>query len=473
MKIKSYISAVFVSLLLASGSYAQSLPTDLEKAWQATKLPLSDLSLVISDANTGEIISQVNADTPRNPASVMKTVTTWASLSELGPEFTWYTRFLSSPNAKVDAEGTLSSPLYVKAGGDPWFTVEDLWNSLRELRLRGIKNISEVIVDRSMFGQVAIEPDAFDASGDRPYNASPDAMMVNFGAIRILFSPDAANKQWVPIVDPPTRNITIDGQIEWQNGTCRGSPPVSVGVQPAGQGAVIKLAGKAIGSCGEFSIYRLVESQEKHFESLFKLLWRELGGSLGHGIKAGAIPANAKLIFAHSSPPLADVIRQINKFSNNVMARMTLLTLGAQKYGNGATKSSGGNAIMDILRAQGVNTNGWVLDNGSGLSRVGRVTASGLAQMLGFAWRSELMPEFVSSLAISGVDGTMRRRLRKDGVRGKAHMKTGTLRDSRALAGYVHGASGKQYILVSMVNSQNPAAIRSFDDAAIKWLAEQ
>lgn len=464
---------VFLALLLGQMALAQGLPNDLQKAWQATKLPLSDLSLDIRDANTGTIIAQVNPNTPRNPASVMKTVTTWTALSELGPEYTWNTKFLANSGSIIDAQGSLTGPLYIKAGGDPWFTVEDLWNSLRELRLRGVKNLSEVVIDRSLFGQVAIQPGDFDDSADRPYNASPDAMMVNFGAIRILFSPDKNSSKWVPIIDPPTRNIKIDGEIEWQNGTCKSSPPVAVNVVNNGQETIIKLAGKAIGSCGEFSIYRLVDTQAGHFESLFKLLWKELGGTLGHGVKSGVVPAKAQLLFNHVSPPLADVIRQINKYSNNVMARMTLLTLGAKKYGNGATKQTGAKAANDVLNQQSVNTEGWVLDNGSGLSRTGRVTAAGLAQMLEQAWRSSLMPEFVSSLAISGVDGTMRRRLRDSAVRGQAHMKTGTLRDARAIAGYVHSDSGKQFILVSMVNSANAVAVRSFDDAVIKWLASQ
>lgn len=467
------ISLSLAGMLIASASVAQALPADLQRAWQATKLPLSALSLDIRAADSGAVIAQVNPATPRNPASVMKTVTTWAALSKLGPNYSWRTQFLSRANAKVDSQGTLSGPLYIKAAGDPWFTVEDLWNSLRELRLRGIKNLSQVIVDRSLFGQVAINPNAFDSSGDRPYNASPDAMMVNFGAIRILFSPDSTNKQWLPIIDPPTRKVQISGSIEWQNGSCKGSPPVSVNVQPSGDTAVIQLAGKAIGSCGEFSVYRLVNSQEQHFTDLFKLLWKELGGTLGHGVIAGQVPGQSSLIYSHSSPPLADVIRQINKYSNNVMARMTLLTLGAKTSGSGATTASGSQAVQAVLRGQGIDTSSWVLDNGSGLSRTGRLTAGGLGQMLQVAWNSPLMPEFVSSLAISGVDGTMRRRLRDSAVRGQAHMKTGTLRDARALAGYVHGASGKSYILVSMVNSDNAAAVRSFDDALVSWLAKQ
>lgn len=460
--------AMFTNVALAQG-----LPDDLQKAWQATKIPLSDLSLDIREVNSNAIISQVQANVARNPASVMKTVTTWTALSTLGPNYTWQTSFYAQPDAYIDKQGSLPGALYIKAGGDPWFTVEDLWRSLRELRLRGIKNLTQVVIDRSFFGDVSINPGAFDDSADRPYNASPDAMMLNFGAIRVLFLADERKQQWVPIVDSPTRNINLTGKIEWLPGKCRASAPISVDVAQQGELININLVGKAIGSCGDFNVYRLIGTQTDHFESLFRLIWKELGGTLAKDIRSGTLPRQSRLLYSHQSQPLSTVIRQINKFSNNVMARMTLLTLGAKMYGHGATAPVGAKAALEILQNQGVNTNGWVLDNGSGLSRTGRLTADGLAQMLGVAWRSPMMSEFVSSLAIAGVDGTMGRRLRGAETRGQAHLKTGTLRDARALAGYVRGASGKTYTLVSMVNSANAGAVRAFDDAVVSWLTKQ
>ena len=461
-------ACLLAGLSLTAG--AQALPPELQQAWKATRLPLSALSLEIREAG-GPVLASVQADMPRNPASVMKTVTTWTALSTLGPDYVWRTRLLADPGARIDAQGTLQGPLYVQAAGDPWFRQEDLWNLLRELRLRGVKNLSEVVVDRGVFGDVAIDPGAFDDAPDRPYNASPDAMMVNFGATRLVFLPDAQSRQWIPLLDPPTRDVRVEGRLEWVDGVCKGSPVVAADVQPVGPQSVIHISGKAAGDCGEFSLYRLAGGQGEHFEALFRLLWRELGGTLSRGIRAGRVPARATALAWHDSPALADVIRQINKHSNNVMARMTLLTLGADMHGPGATPDSGGRAVRQIRKNQGVDTTGWVLDNGSGLSRQGRVTAHGLAQMLDVAWRSPMMPEFVSSLAISGVDGTVRRRLRDQDTRGQAHLKTGTLRDSRALAGYVRGASGKRYILVSLVNDPGAAAVRAFDDAVVAWLA--
>nr|WP_243650867.1 D-alanyl-D-alanine carboxypeptidase/D-alanyl-D-alanine-endopeptidase [Paracandidimonas soli] len=456
--------------LAAAVAGAQSLPSELQGAWRATKLPEQSLSLFVQEVG-GPVLLAVNPATPRNPASVMKLVTTWAGLSGLGPEYVWRTHLLARGGGVVDEQGTLSGPLYIQAAGDPSFTVQDLWLLLRELRLRGIKNLGEVVVDRSRFGNVAIDPGAFDNSPDRPYNASPDAMMVGLGATRLLFQPDARAKQWIPIVDPPVPGLRITGQVAWSDARCTGSPTVGTQVQGTASGVEVLLSGNAPGECGEFSVYRLALSQPEHFSNLFRMLWRELGGTLARGIVAGKVPPEAKPVAWHDSRPLADQIRIVNKQSNNVMARHLLLTLAAETSGPGATVPAGERAVLQLLQGQGVDTSGWVIGNGSGLSREGRLTASGLGGMLDAAWHSSLMPEFISSLAISGVDGTVRRRLRDDDVRGMAHLKTGTLRDARALAGYVLGASGKRYILVSMVNGDQAAAVRSFDDAVIRWLA--
>lgn len=460
-----------VALLLWSAiPAAQALPPELQKAWRATGLPDSAMSLYVQEVG-GPSLMAVNASEPRNPASVMKMVTSWAGLLALGPEHTWRTTMLAEHGLRLDDQGTLAGPLYIKAAGDPFFTVQDLWRMLRELRLRGIKNLSEVVVDRSVFGAVAINPGAFDGASDRPYNASPDAMMVGLGAVRLLFYPDTRGQKWVAVVDPPVQGVRVAGQVEWRSGTCPGSPGVATAVSTLGADTVIQVSGQAVGSCGAFSAYRLAQSQEDFFEGVFRMLWRELGGTLARDVRNGRAPGNAQVVAWHDSDSLANVIRQINKQSNNVMARMLLLNVGVKANGPGATAHSSAQAALNLLRNENVDTRGWEIENGSGLSRTERLTAAGLAGMLDGVWQSPLIGEFVSSLAISGVDGTVRRRMRNSEAQGMAHLKTGTLRDSRALAGYVLGASGTRYILVSMANHANAVAMRSFEDALVKWLA--
>lgn len=450
----------------------QSLPPEVQQAWRATRLPDSSLSLVVHELG-GPRLASINASAPRNPASVMKMVTTWTALSGLGPDYSWRTAFYARPDAEVDAEGSLAGPLYLKAGGDPLLTMHELWSLLRELRLRGIKNLSEVVVDRSRFGDVALDPGAFDGAGDRPYNASPDAMMVGLGTIRLVFMPDPAARKWVPIIDPPMQGIRVQGKVEWSNARCPGSPHVITQLRRTGKETVVEVSGTVAGSCGEFSLYRLALPQAQHFEAMFRMLWKELGGTLARGLREGSVPANARMLAWHDSESLADTIRLINKQSNNVMARTLLLTLGAEQRSSGATPRAGAQAALNVLQEQGVDTRGWVLENGSGLSRTERLTAGGLTGMLDVAWRSPLMPEFMSSLAISGVDGTMRRRLRSDETRGMAHLKTGTLRDSRALAGYVLGSSGRRYALVVMINEDRAATTGKFLDELVEWLAKR
>jgi len=480
-------------------THAQALPAALQSFWQRAQVEVDRASILVREVGGAVPLVSVNPQVPRNPASVMKLVTTWAGLSGLGANWRWRTELLAGETAHVDARGRLSGALYLRAGGDPALTVEALWRLLRDLRLRGVAQLDELVVDRSIFGQVAIDPDAFDAAGDRPYNASPDAMMVNWGAVRIAFFADARARQWRPVLDPPVSGVSLSGTLDWAAGACPDDPKdskVQVNRMPAHNVQVVQVDGKMqvavsgvrAGACGNFSVYRLLQPQEQHFGLLFRTLWQELGGTLGRdfNLRSGPVPDRAQVLVWHDSPPLSEVIRSINKYSNNVMARMLLLTLGAWgsddaggerlRMGEqqaGATASSSAAWVMRWLRGQGVDTRGWRIANGSGLSRRARLTASGLAGMLDVAWQSSLMPEFVSSLSIAGIDGTLQDRLRTEQTQGAAHLKTGTLRDAQALAGYVLATSGKRYIVVCMVNSTDVAGVQQFHDALITWVRKQ
>lgn len=460
--------------LAAQPAWSQSsrLPSELASAWQATKLPDSALSLVVQEVGGSELLS-INGELPRNPASVMKLVTTWAALAELGPNYVWRTELLTEPGARPNAQGVLPGPLFLRAGGDPMFMLQDMWTLLRELRLRGVRQISDVVIDRSRFGQVEIDPGAFDGAADRPYNASPDALMVGFGASRLIFTPDPAGRRWLPAIDPPLPGLNIEGQVEWSDVRCPGPPVVQTEPIMSAQGISLRVQGKVAGSCGEFSLFRLAMSQTDFATQVMRYLWKELGGTFTGQVRSGAVPLDAVLIASHESPPLAEVIRQINKRSNNVMARTLLLTLGAERGTRPATVPSSGQTLQAVLARQGLSMPELVVDNGSGLSRNALVSANSLAQMLTLAWNSNVMPEYLSSLAITGVDGTVRRRLRNDPAQGMAHVKTGSLRNVRAIAGYVLGASGKRYVVVSLVNDEQAAAVRPFDDALIAWLANR
>jgi D-alanyl-D-alanine carboxypeptidase/D-alanyl-D-alanine-endopeptidase (penicillin-binding protein 4) len=192
-------------------------------------------------------------------------------------------------------------------------------------------------------------------------------------------------------------------------------------------------------------------------------------------MRVETLPADAKLFYEHDSLPLTEIIRLVNKYSNNVMARHLMLTLGVEKYGPPATVASGRNAIRLWLANRGIQMPGFVLDNGSGLSRAERVTVRGLGEMLDRAWHSPFMPEFAASLPLSATDGTLRNRFKSPGMQGRIRLKTGHLDNVSALAGFVNAASGKTYVVAIIVN--HPGAQGGSGEAVhaelIRWVFGQ
>ena len=209
---------------------------------------------------------------------------------------------------------------------------------------------------------------------------------------------------------------------------------------------------------------------------LFKALWQQSGGVLSGTLKLGALPPDARLLYTYESLTLGEVIRLVNKFSSNAMARTLFLTLGAEKFpGRPATPEEGREAIRDFLARHDITIPGLQLENGSGLSRNERITAAGLADVLLAAYRSQFMPEFAASLPLSATDGTLKRHFRSPEMQGRLRMKTGTLDDVKALAGYVHAASGKTFITVVILNHPTAAqgSGEAIENALVQWVFGQ
>jgi D-alanyl-D-alanine carboxypeptidase/D-alanyl-D-alanine-endopeptidase (penicillin-binding protein 4) len=199
-------------------------------------------------------------------------------------------------------------------------------------------------------------------------------------------------------------------------------------------------------------------------------MWAEMGGKLVGRVREGRAPSGLKNAFEVTSPSLAEVIRDINKFSNNVMAQQLFLTLSL-KSGTASREASRG-VVQAWWRERFGEQDMPVLDNGSGLSRQERLSPQGLARMLQTAFISGAMPELTSSLPITGIDGTLRSS-RSRVSQGWAHLKSGTLRDSTALAGYVHTTSGRRLVMVGIINHPNALAARPALDALVDWAVKE
>jgi D-alanyl-D-alanine carboxypeptidase/D-alanyl-D-alanine-endopeptidase (penicillin-binding protein 4) len=448
-----------------------TLPQSVQDVLVSNELPKSSLSVFVQDVQSSRPLIAFNATTPRNPASVMKLVTTLAALEEFGPGHRWETEALASTPM---AAGRLEGHLYLRGGGDPYIVTESFWRFLRELRKQGLEHIGgDLVVDNSLFEVEPEDPGEFDGRPYRSYNVTPRALLVNFNTVRFQFRPDENGKRVIITPDPPLTTMTIDNQLELIDGDC-GTHLRRLRMEVAVNGEVdtVQFRGKYPTSCGTFAVDRSVNAPLPYVYGIFDALWQEMGGSIDGSVRAGMVPEDARRLYRMQSLTLAELIRAINKHSNNVMTRGLLLSLGVARYGEPGSIDKGRRAIVEWLDKRRIPRDGLVLDNGSGRSRTARITVATLGELLLAAYRSPLMPEFVSSLPLSGIDGTMRLRYRHDPLEGRLHVKTGLIDDVNAIAGYLVADDGHTYVVAAMQNHPgiHRGRGRHVQDALLEWL---
>jgi len=448
------VAASGALLLFATSAIARDrpyLPPEVEKALARYKVPGTSLSVFVREVGRDEPIISYNSQVPRNPASAMKVVTTYAALESLGPAYTWRTRAYATGPIR---DQVLQGNLVLVGGGDPYMTAERWWSFVSDLRQAGVQRIAgDVVIDNTLFAPQGEDRGSFDNRPYRTYNVLPDALMVNFQTVTINVVPDAATSSVRASANPWPANLTLENAVQLNPGSCRrASGGVVVSMPEGPTGSRVNLSGRYAAGCGQFSVSRAVMRAPDYAFGLFQTLWQQAGGSIDGGMKLGAVPADARLLYTHDSLSLAEIIRLVNKYSNNVMARMVFLTLAAEKAGRPATSAGGRQAVQAFLASRGISIPELRLENGSGLSRDERISALGLADVLLDAYKSQYMPEFAASLPLSATDGTLRRRFRSGEMQGRLRMKTGSLEDVSALAGYVNAASGRTFVTVIILN---------------------
>ena len=467
-EIAAPLCALALSFLAAHSQAAQAtpdaLPPSVGAALARAGVPREALVAMVQEVGQGEPRLKWRIDAPANPASVMKLLTTYAGLDLLGPAWTWSTPVWLQGNLHG---GVLDGNLVIKGNGDPKLVLERLWLMLRRVRQLGVDEIrGDIVLDRSAFTVPEQNAADFDGEALRPYNVGADALMLNFKALVFTFTPDAARGIATVAVDPPMAGVRVEAGVPLVAGGCddwRGAlrADFSDALHPLFKGGFPV-------TCSE-KVWPLAYTDAAHYnERAIAGMWQAVGGRLAGSVREGLAPATAPS-FVSTSPTLAEIVRDINKYSNNVMAQQLFLTLALTQRGSGTPE-----VARDVLREWAIArfgaaaTAGLVIDNGSGLSRDGRVSARLLTQLLESAWASPVMPELMSSLPVAGVDGT----LKKTRVTlGRAHLKSGSLRDVAGIAGYVLANSGRRYVVVAIANHENANAARPAFDALVQWAA--
>jgi D-alanyl-D-alanine carboxypeptidase/D-alanyl-D-alanine-endopeptidase (penicillin-binding protein 4) len=459
------------SALPLAAQESAGLPVEVQRVLNERRIPAASLSVYVREVAGAAPLVSHNAAVPRNPASTMKVLTTYAALELLGPAYTWRTRAWAAGPVRNQV---LDGNLVLEGGGDPFMTADRWWGFVNGLRQAGVERVTgDVVIDNSLFASQGDDRASFDNRPYRAYNVLPDALMVNFQTVNVNVVPDAAASAARVRVYPWPANLVVDNEVRLQRGACRGVAGGLVVAAPEGPtGNRLSVAGNFRSGCSPVALTRAVMRAPEFAYGTFRTFWQQSGGVLDGGLRMGAAPADAQLLYTHDSLSLAEVIRLVNKFSSNVMARHLLLTVAAEKAGRPATTAAGQRAIAEFLASRGIAIPELVIENGAGLSRIERITAVGLADVLLDAWRSPYSAEFQASLPVAAVDGTLRRRFRSPGIEGRVRMKTGNLQDVSALAGYVTTASGRSYVAVIFLNhagadTGHGAALQS---ALVDWL---
>ncbi|CAG1002823.1 partial serine-type D-Ala-D-Ala carboxypeptidase/endopeptidase (penicillin-binding protein 4), partial [Burkholderiales bacterium] len=469
MRIRLFLG--LAGLLLASAA-AATLPGPMQRELARAGIPASAVALDLREAGATGALLQHRARAPMNPASTMKLLTTYAALEILGPNYTWKTPAYLAGELR---EGTLLGDLYLQGSGDPKISFEALNGFLHQLRSQGLAHIQgDLVLDRSRFALPPHDAAAFDNEPQKAYNVGPDALLFNFKTIRFLFSIDAAQNQPRVRAEPHPAGLTLDAQLTPAAGPCNNwRAKVEARFDSAPGQAMVSFRGAFPLACEEQSWWVSLFDHAPLLGQSFQSMWQAQGGSLSGGWREGRVPALAKPFAQLESPPLAEVIRDINKRSNNVMARQLFLTMAAPEAGQVATLPAAQARLAAWLKGKRLHFRELAVENGAGLSRHDRISAEHLAQVLQDAWASTVMPEFLASLPVSATDGTLQHRMLGRPAAGRAHLKTGSLDEVRALAGYLLDARGRRYVLVALVNHPRAAAAQPALDALVDWVVSR
>jgi serine-type D-Ala-D-Ala carboxypeptidase/endopeptidase (penicillin-binding protein 4) len=467
-----------LGLALAGAAGAQQsdpalLPAAAKRVLGAYGLSADGLSVYVQEVGAPHPLLEFNADVPRNPASTQKLLTTFAALELLGPAYTWRTELYALGKRSGDR---LEGDLLVKGYGDPNLTTERVWLLLRGLQRNGVRHVAgDLVIDDSYFALDPEDPGDFDGQRFRTYNALPYALLTNFHAVDFIIRPDRTNGGVTIRTDPPIPNLLIDNHVKLVEGRCEGALDIGMRQREDASTAGVSLVGTMPRTCGEHNFASTVMDSPSFSYGVLRGVWEEMGGQIDGGMRIGVAPRGTRPTYSLESPPLGIVVRTINKYSNNVMARQLLISMGAERFGAPGTQLKGIAAVREWLTKRNIDMPELMLENGAGLSRETRMSARGLAHMLVAASASPYESELISSMPLAAMDGTLRRRFHEAGMAGRLHMKTGRLDDVSALAGYVLAASGKRYVYVSLHNDRGVhlGAGSAVQNALVRWVFAQ
>ncbi len=472
------------ALIVCAAAAQAALPEPVATLLAAANIPDDAVGVLVMRGNS--VLLAHGAERRMHPGSTMKLVTTLVGLEQLGPVFRGRTELRSA--APLAKNGVLDGDLILRGGADVDFNGDALLHMLQTLRNQGIETIKgKLVYDRQLFQparpDIGVAP--FDATPEFRYNVIPDALLLNTNLLDIQMS--ATGNKITLLMQPPMDGVRVVSELRLVEGDCakwEDGWKVPTTVRDKAGKLTVVLHGSFPKNCTAATSVNVLDRQD-YVDRLLRTTWKNLGGKVRGASVEAATPPGTRVLAEHLARPLPEVLRDTNKWSNNTLARTLFLSLGSLEAdpdaGSRVLPPSPGDSTAALaeltvrrwMKAHNIDSEGLVLENGAGLSRVERITAAEMAGVLQAGLRSNWAPEFQSSLPIAAIDGTMRRRLKDSPAATHARLKTGTLDNVLAVAGYVPDANGVACVVVAMINQDKVQAKggRAALDALVDWVA--
>lgn len=459
------------------------LPDEVVKVLGQVGIPVGNIGLFVQAMDQPLPLLALNAEQPFMLASTAKVVTTLAALELLGPAYRWRTE---AHLQGALAEGRLEGDLVIVGGGNARLSTDDLLQWFTQMQAQGLRRISgNIVLDRFAFQLTERDQSLAPRPGpDRPHHSWPDALSLNDGVLRLQVQPAPGRPAAVSLV-PPLADVTVLNQMSVGRG-CAAQVAWGTAEDDVGR-RQLRVTGQWGPSCGQHSLRFALMSDADMTARAVGALWVQAGGDLGGRVldrptaadgRASAAEAARddrgllKPAFAtHLSEPLPLLVREINKYSDNMAARALMLSLSPGFPAQAGTPAAARVRMQQWMRTRGLPAGDIEVDTGSGLSRAERGKPRAMVQLLRQAWHDRNGKLFVDSLPIAGVDGTIANRMKDGPATGRAFLKTGSLLDVRAIAGYVRGRSGRVYAVSAFINHPDAPAGTAVLDALVEWLA--
>ncbi len=429
--------------------------------------------IIIRSIGSDEIIFEHNADLPLVPASNMKLFTTIAALNALTPEYTFETKVFRTGEL---TGGIVNGNLVLVGGGDPFLVPEQLWQLAQKVSATGIRKINgDLIVDSSFFDSIPVpDPDWNRLGKSTWYSAPICGLSYCFNVVSVTLKPgDKPGTPPLVILDPPDSHFVIVNN--GTTGAAKTKATLNAAFSETENSAILTVRG-SIPINGSPRSYRTqVRRPDLFAGGAFRALLAQNGVTLTGSLKSGKRQGSDKQVAVLESQSLTHLLMGANKFSNNFMVEQILKTIGAEQYSSQGSTASGARAVREFLKEAGINLNGFIMNDGSGLSRKNRVTARQLADVVRFTLKdSAFGPELLNSLPVAGIDGTLRKRFKTDSRSRLIRGKTGLINNVSCLTGVVDGRNGQGFVFSIMLNkTQNQhAAAKKLQDKILKILLD-